>query len=162
MHQALSGADHLPAHDRRAADHQAQDRLDVCRVIEVTQPTYHRLSQHYWGMQADEARRLTQLEKENAPLKKLLSKVALEKAILKPQASANHRDLAKGTSEPGTPLQGRHCSAGSLPGFRTLCLPGSGSAPQHPEPCWQGCRHLGAKAPPSTAGDPGPTHLLGP
>jgi len=36
---------------------------DVCRVIEVTQPTYHRWRQQYGGMQAEEARRLTQLEK---------------------------------------------------------------------------------------------------
>ena len=35
----------------------------VCRVIEVTQPTYHRWRQQYGGMQAEEARRLTQLEK---------------------------------------------------------------------------------------------------
>ncbi|MBM5784218.1 MAG: transposase, partial [Cyanobacteria bacterium K_DeepCast_35m_m1_288] len=41
------------------------------RVIEVTQPTYHRWRQQYGGMQAEEARRLTQLEKENARLKKL-------------------------------------------------------------------------------------------
>jgi len=39
---------------------------EVCRVIEVTQPTYHRWRQQYGGMQAEEARRLTQLEKENA------------------------------------------------------------------------------------------------
>jgi putative transposase len=32
---------------------------DVCRVIEVTQPTYHRWRQQYGGMQAEEARRLT-------------------------------------------------------------------------------------------------------
>jgi hypothetical protein len=42
-------------------------------VIEVTQPTYHRCRQQYGGMQAEEARRLTQLEKENARLKKLLA-----------------------------------------------------------------------------------------
>jgi cell shape-determining protein MreC len=50
-------------------------------VIEVTQPTYHRWRQQYGGMQAEEARRLTQLEKENARLKKLLAE--LEKAMLK-------------------------------------------------------------------------------
>ena len=39
--------------------------VEVCRVIEGTPPTYHRWRQHYGGMQAEEARRLTQLEKEN-------------------------------------------------------------------------------------------------
>ena len=48
---------------------QGKTVVDVCRVIEVTQPTYHRWRQQYGGMQAEEARRLTQLEKENARLK---------------------------------------------------------------------------------------------
>jgi transposase-like protein len=39
---------------------------DVCRVIEVTQPTYHRWRQQYGGLQAEDARRLIQLDKENA------------------------------------------------------------------------------------------------
>ena len=62
---------------------------DVCRVIEVTQPTYHRWRQQYGGMQAEEARRLTQLEKDNARLKKLLAETELEKAMLKDLAEGN-------------------------------------------------------------------------
>ena len=58
-------------------------------VIEVTQPTYHRWRQQYGGMQAEEARRLTQLEKENARLKKLLAEAELEKAMLKDLAEGN-------------------------------------------------------------------------
>jgi transposase-like protein len=49
---------------------QVKTVADVCRVIEVTQSTYHRWRQQYGDMQAEEARRLTQLEKENARLKK--------------------------------------------------------------------------------------------
>jgi transposase-like protein len=55
----------------------------ICRVIEVAQPTYHRWRQQYGGVQAEEARRLTQLEKKNARFKKLLAEAELEKAILK-------------------------------------------------------------------------------
>jgi hypothetical protein len=55
---------------------QGKTVADVCRVIEVTQPTYHRLRQQYGGMQAEEAKRLTQLEKENARLKKLLAEAS--------------------------------------------------------------------------------------
>jgi len=62
---------------------------DVCRVIEVTQPTYHRWRQLYGGMQAEEARRLAQLEQENARLKKLLAEAELEKAMLKDLAEGN-------------------------------------------------------------------------
>jgi putative transposase len=39
---------------------------DVSRVIEVTQPTCHRWRQRYGGMQVEEARRLTQLEKAHS------------------------------------------------------------------------------------------------
>jgi transposase-like protein len=52
---------------------QGKTVADVCRVIEVTQPIYHRWRGQCAGMQAEEARRLTQLEKENARLKKLLA-----------------------------------------------------------------------------------------
>ena len=67
---------------------QGKTVVEVCRVIEVTQPTYHRWRQQYGGMQAEEARRLTQLEKENARLKKLLAEAELEKAMLKDLADA--------------------------------------------------------------------------
>ena len=59
-------------------------------MIEVTQPTYHRWRQQYGGMQAEEARRLTQLGKENARLQPKaspkewnhLAEAELEKAML--------------------------------------------------------------------------------
>lgn len=49
----------------------SQDKTvaDVCRALEVSQPTYHRWGQLYGGMQAEEAKWLTQLEKENGRLK---------------------------------------------------------------------------------------------
>jgi len=62
---------------------QSKTVADVCWVIEVTQQTYHLSRQKYGGMQAEEAWRLTQLEKENARLKKLLAEAELEKAMLK-------------------------------------------------------------------------------
>nr|WP_255452650.1 transposase [Synechococcus sp. RSCCF101] len=47
---------------------QGKTVTEVCRVIEVTQPTYHLWRQQFGGMQAEEAKRLTQLEKENVRL----------------------------------------------------------------------------------------------
>ena len=52
---------------------QGKTVADVCGVIEVTQPTFHRWRQQYGEMQAEDARRLTHLEKENARFKKLLA-----------------------------------------------------------------------------------------
>jgi putative transposase len=62
---------------------QGKTVAEFCRVIEVAQPPYHRWRQQYGGLQAEEAKRLTQLEKENARLKKLLAEAELEKAMLK-------------------------------------------------------------------------------
>ena len=62
---------------------QCKTVAEFCRVIEVAQPPYHRWRQQYGGLQAEEAKRLTQLEKENARLKKLLAEAELEKAMLK-------------------------------------------------------------------------------
>ena len=76
----------------KTADHlivQGKTVADVCRVLEVAQPTYHRWRQLYGGMKAEEAKRLTQLEKENARLKKLLAEAELEKAMLKDLAEGN-------------------------------------------------------------------------
>ena len=61
---------------------QGKTVADVCLAIEDTQPTYHRWKQQYGGMQAEEAKRLTQLEKKKARLKKLLAEAELEKAML--------------------------------------------------------------------------------
>jgi putative transposase len=50
-------------------------------VIEVTQQTFHGSQQKYGRRLAEETRRLTQLDKENARLKKLLAEEELEKAM---------------------------------------------------------------------------------
>lgn len=62
---------------------------EVLQVLEVSEATYHRWRNQYGGMKADEARRLKELESENARLKKLLAEAELDKAILKEVASGN-------------------------------------------------------------------------
>jgi putative transposase len=88
-HQAHGGANHSQAQNCRAADRPGQTVADIWGVIEVSQPKYHRWRQQYGGMQAEEAKRLTQLEKENVRLKKLLAEAELEKAMLKDLAEGN-------------------------------------------------------------------------
>ena len=68
---------------------QCKTVADVCRAIEVTQPTCHRLKQQYGGYAGRGGQRLTQLEKENARLKKLLAEAEFEKAMLKELAEGN-------------------------------------------------------------------------
>jgi len=55
----------------------------VLQHLEVSEPTFHRWRNQYGGMKATEAKRLKELEQENARLKRLLADAELDKAILK-------------------------------------------------------------------------------
>jgi putative transposase len=56
---------------------------EVCRTLGVTEPTYYRWRKEYGGMRVDQAKRLKELEQENARLKKLVADLSLDNAILK-------------------------------------------------------------------------------
>ena len=53
------------------------------REIAVTEVTYYRWKRTYGGVDKPETRRLRELEKENARLKKLLAEQALDNDILR-------------------------------------------------------------------------------
>lgn len=54
----------------------------VVQKLGVSEQTYYRWRQRYGGMQVDEARRLRELEAENARLKRLVADLALDKQML--------------------------------------------------------------------------------
>lgn len=56
---------------------------DAVREIGVTVVTYYRWKKTYLGVDRQEARRLRDLEKENARLKKLLAEAALDNDMLR-------------------------------------------------------------------------------
>jgi len=62
---------------------------EVCRRIGVTRQTYFRWRKEYGGLRVDQARRLKDLEKENARLKKVVADLALDADILREAASGN-------------------------------------------------------------------------
>ncbi len=51
---------------------------DVARHLEVTEATYHRWRNQYGGMKAGDAKRLRELERENARLKRIVADKELE------------------------------------------------------------------------------------
>ena len=63
---------------------------EVCRKLGVSENTYYRWRKEYGGLRTDQARRLKELERENARLKKLLAESMLDNAILKEAASGNY------------------------------------------------------------------------
>ena len=59
------------------------------RLLGITEQTYYRWRKQYGGMQVSQAKRLKELENENARLKKLVADLSLDKAILKEAAKGN-------------------------------------------------------------------------
>ena len=62
---------------------------EASRKIGVTEQTYYRWRKEYGGMRTEQAKRLKDLEKENARLKKLVADISLDNAILKEVAEGN-------------------------------------------------------------------------
>ncbi len=62
----------------------------VCKDLTITEQTYYRWRKEYGGMKLDQAKRLKQLEGENARLKRLLADAELDKAILREAASGKY------------------------------------------------------------------------
>ena len=64
-----------------------QPMAEVARKLGITEQTYYRWRKEYGGLRVDQAKRLKELEKENARLKKLVAEQALGNAILKEVSS---------------------------------------------------------------------------
>ena len=62
---------------------------DLLRIYNISQGTYYRWKSAYSGMQINELKRLKELEKENARLRKLVAEQALGIDILKDVNSKN-------------------------------------------------------------------------
>ena len=61
----------------------------VCRSLGVTEQTYYRWRKTYGGMRKDQAKRLKELEQENARLRKAVSDLTLDKLILQEASRGN-------------------------------------------------------------------------
>src|SRR5579862_6381050 len=68
---------------------EGQELADVLRQLEVSESSWNRWRAQYGGMKADEAKRLKELERENARLKKLVADQALDIDMLKELAEGN-------------------------------------------------------------------------
>ena len=62
---------------------------EASRKIGITQQTYYRWRKEYGGLRIEQAKKLKDLEKENARLKKLVADISLDNAILKEVAEGN-------------------------------------------------------------------------
>ncbi len=62
---------------------------EVCRHLEIAESTWHGWLAQYGGMRVNDAKRLKELEVENARLKRLLAEAELDKSMLKELAEEN-------------------------------------------------------------------------
>jgi transposase-like protein len=62
---------------------------EVVKALGVSEVTYYRWRQEYGGMSVSQARRLRELEKENARLRKAVADLTLDKLILQEVGRGN-------------------------------------------------------------------------
>src|SRR6476660_5050068 len=101
-----------------------QELNEVCRHLEIAESTWHRWLAQYGGMKANEAKRLKELEAENARLKKLVANQA-------PSTSTCSRRSRRATSDPEPQALRRQGAARPVRGVRTPRLHGGGHPPCH-------------------------------
>jgi len=63
---------------------------EVCKALGVTDQTYYRWRKSYGGMKVDQAKRLKELEAENARLKRAVADLTVDKLILKEVAEGKY------------------------------------------------------------------------
>jgi len=61
----------------------------ICKQLEVTEQIYYRWRKEFGGLRLDQAKRLRELERENARLKRIVADQALDNSILRETASGN-------------------------------------------------------------------------
>ncbi len=62
---------------------------EVCKKLQISPQSFYRWRKEYGGLEIDQAKRLKDLERENARLKRLVADQALDNAMLKDIASGN-------------------------------------------------------------------------
>ena len=61
----------------------------ACREAEISEQSYYRWRKEYGGLQVDQARKMKDLERENAWLRRLVADLSPEKTVVADVASGN-------------------------------------------------------------------------
>ncbi len=68
---------------------QGQSLALACKEAEISEQSYYRWRKEYGGVAIEQAKRLKELERENARLRRLVADLSLEKQVLKDVAAGN-------------------------------------------------------------------------
>ena len=61
----------------------------ACKEADVSEQSYYRWRKEYGGLKVDQAKKMKDLERENARLRRLVADLSLEKQVLAEVASGN-------------------------------------------------------------------------
>ena len=83
----------------------------ACKEADVSEQSYYRWRKEYGGLQVDQARKMKDLERENARLRRLVADLSLEKQVLADVAAGDSGGAfaAPGEGEPDSEVTGREC-----------------------------------------------------
>ena len=62
---------------------------EVLQQLNISDATYYKWRKEYGGLRADQAKRLKELEQENSRLRKVVSDLSIDNAILREAARGN-------------------------------------------------------------------------
>jgi putative transposase len=79
---------------------------EVARQLGISEATFHRWRNQYGGMKADATKRLKELEKENARLRKIVADQAMDIQILKEVNRGNFSRARPGARRPSNAFEG--------------------------------------------------------
>ena len=96
---------------------------EVCRLHNISEQTFYRWRTKFGGMDVSEAKRLKELERENAELKKRLADLSLDNRMLK--------ELNSKKSEPGGTTKGSRALGIKAGCERAPSLPGDRDRAEH-------------------------------
>ena len=68
---------------------QSKSTALACKDVGVSEQSYYRWRKEYGGLDLNQAKRMKELERENARLKRLVADLSLEKQVLSDIASGN-------------------------------------------------------------------------
>ena len=79
----------LTLHQIEVQTAQGKSLALACKEAEISEQSYYRWRKEYGGLQVDQARKMKDLERENARLRRLVADLSLEKQVLADVASGN-------------------------------------------------------------------------
>ncbi len=120
----------LKLHQIEVQTAQGKSLALACKEAEISEQSDSRWRKEYGGLQIDQARRMKDLERENARLRRLVADLSLEKQVLADVAAGPEGHASK-TYSPGATPADRRRDPGKVRPLGAPRLPDRRSAPRH-------------------------------